>query len=209
MPISEQKPLVATPVEPVGTRGFVAIGASAGGLHALTTVLCALPGDFPAPIAVVQHLDPRYRSLMAQILGRKTHLLVREAAMGVRAEPGLVYVAPPDHHLLIEPDGTFTLTRSELVHFVRPSIDLLFESLAGAFRERAVGVILTGSGSDGAAGVSAIKRMGGTVIVQDEKSAEFSGMPTAAQRAATVDLVLPLEEIAPALRRVVGPRAPR
>ena len=76
MPISEQKPLVATPVEPVGTRGFVAIGASAGGLHALTTVLCALPGDFPAPIAVVQHLDPRYRSLMAQILGRKTHLLV-------------------------------------------------------------------------------------------------------------------------------------
>jgi two-component system chemotaxis response regulator CheB len=168
-----------------------------------------LPADFPAPIAVVQHLDPRYRSLMAQILGRKTHLLVREAATGQRAEPGVVYVAPPDHHLLIEPDGAFVLTRSELVHFVRPSIDLLFESLAGAFRERAVAVILTGSGSDGAAGVSAIKRMGGTVIVQDEKSAEFSGMPMAAQQAAPVDLVLALEEIAPALRRVVGPRASR
>ncbi len=209
MPISEQKSLVATPSEPVGAGEFVAIGASAGGLHALTTVLCALPGDFPAPIAVVQHLDPRYRSLMAQILGRKTHLLVRDAAAGLHAKPGGVYVAPPDHHLLIEADGTFALTQSDLVHFVRPSIDMLFESLARSFRERAVAVILTGSGNDGAAGVSAIKHMGGTVIVQDERSAEFSGMPTAALRAAAVDLVLPLEEIAPALRRVTGPRAPR
>jgi two-component system chemotaxis response regulator CheB len=92
---------------------------------------------------------------------------------------------------------------------VRPSVDLLFDSLAHAFRERAVAIILTGSGTDGASGVAAIKRGGGTVIVQNEQSAEFPGMPAAAVRAASVDMVLPLEEIAPALQRVVGRRASR
>jgi two-component system, chemotaxis family, protein-glutamate methylesterase/glutaminase len=211
VPISaEQKSLVEQQPTPVaGAHGLVAIGASAGGLRALTAVLCALPGDFPAPIAIVQHLDPRYRSLVAQILGRQTPLAVREVVDGMQAQPGTVYVAPPDHHLLIAADGIFSLSQTEVVHFVRPSIDLLFESLATSFRERAVAVILTGSGSDGAAGVLAIKRMGGTVIVQNEESAEFSGMPAAALRAVSVDLVLPLEEIAPALRRVVGERTSR
>jgi len=145
--------------------------------------------------------------LIAQILGRSTPLTVRDEAVdGMQVRAGTVCVAPPDHHLLIAADGTCSLSQTHLVHFVRPSIDLLFESLATSFRERAVAVILSGSGSDGASGVLAIKRMGGTVIVQNEESAEFSGMPAAALRAAAVDLVLPLEDIAPALRRVMGER---
>ncbi len=209
MPIFEEKPLVYPPRSDAGAIGLVAIGASAGGLHALTTILCALPADFQAPIAVVQHLDPRYRSLMAQILGRRTKLLVQEVTPGMQASPGRVHVAPPDYHLLINKDGTFSLSQTDLVHFVRPSIDLLFESLAESFQDRALAVILTGSGMDGSAGVQAIKRRGGTVIVQDEESAEFRGMPAAARRAAHVDFVLPLEDIAPALRRLVGQRAAR
>ena len=188
------------------TKGFdiIAMAASAGGLNALTHVLAALPRDFPVGILVVQHLDPRHRSLMADILGRRTALKVAEAAHGHRVRPGLIYVAPPDHHLLVDSDGVLTLTHTELVHFVRPSADLLFESTAASFRERAIAVVLSGSGSDGAMGVKAIKKMGGTVIVQDQESSEFYGMPGAAQQTGAVDFILPLQEIAPALQTLVG-----
>ena len=182
---------------------IVALAASAGGLKALTDVLAALPADFPAALAVVQHLDPRHRSLMAEILGKRTALRVREAREGDTLQPGLAFVAPPNRHLLANPDGTLSLSQSELVHFVRPSADLLFESIAASFRERAIAVVLSGSGSDGAMGVRAIKKMGGTVIVQDEKTSEFFGMPGAAQQTGAADFVLPLEEIAPALVKLV------
>jgi two-component system, chemotaxis family, protein-glutamate methylesterase/glutaminase len=177
----------------------IGIAASAGGLRALTTIVSALPADFPAPIAVVQHLDPRHPSYMAGILGRVARLLVKEAQEGEALRPGVVYLAPPDRHLLVNANGTLTLTRTELVHFVRPSADLLFESLAASFKSRAVAVVLTGSGSDGSLGLRAIKRMGGHVIAQDEATSEFFGMPEAAIRTGAVDLVLPLEEIAPSL----------
>lgn len=182
---------------------IVALAASAGGLKALTDVLAALPSDFPAALAVVQHLDPRHRSLMAEILGKRTRLQVREAHEGDVLRPGLAFIAPPNRHLLVNPDGTVSLSQSELVHFVRPSADLLFESAAASFRGRAIAVVLTGSGSDGAMGVKAIKKMGGTVIVQDQNTAEFYGMPDAAQKTGVVDFVLPLEEIAPALEKLV------
>lgn len=182
---------------------IVALAASAGGLKALTDVLAALPSDFPAALAVVQHLDPRHRSLMAEILGKRTRLQVREAHEGDVLRPGLAFIAPPNRHLLINPDRTVSLSQSELVHFVRPSADLLFESAAASFRGRAIAVVLTGSGSDGAMGVRAIKKMGGTVIVQDQNTAEFHGMPDAAQKTGVVDFVLPLEEIAPALEKLV------
>lgn len=182
---------------------IVALAASAGGLKALTDVLAALPSDFPAALAVVQHLDPRHRSLMAEILGKRTRLQVREAHEGDVLRPGLAFIAPPNRHLLINPDRTVSLSQSELVHFVRPSADLLFESAAASFRSRAIAVVLTGSGSDGAMGVKAIKKMGGTVIVQDQNTAEFHGMPDAAQKTGVVDFVLPLEEIAPALEKLV------
>jgi two-component system chemotaxis response regulator CheB len=183
---------------------IVALAASAGGLKALTDVLAALPRDFAAALVVVQHLDRRHRSLMAEILGKRTALLVREARDGDKLERGLVFIAPPDHHLLVNADGSVSLSRTELVHFVRPSADLLFESTAAAYRERAVAVVLSGSGRDGAMGVKAIKKMGGTVIVQDEKTSEFFGMPEAAQQTGIVDFILPLSEIAPALRTLIA-----
>jgi two-component system chemotaxis response regulator CheB len=178
---------------------IVAMASSAGGLNALTSILSRLPGDLPAPIVVVQHLDPRHRSLMAGVLSKRTPLRVVEASDGQKLEAGTVYIAPPDRHLLVNADGTLSLTYSELVHFVRPSADLLFESVAASYRERCIGVVLTGTGSDGAMGVKAIGKMGGTVIAQDEASSEFYGMPSAAIETGYVHFVLPLEEISPAI----------
>ncbi len=182
---------------------IVALAASAGGLAALGAVLSGLPDDFPAALVIVQHLDPRHRSLMADILSRRTKLKVKQAAEGDRLSPGIAYIAPPDRHLLVNPDGSLSLSQSELVHFVRPSADLLFESVAASYKGHAIAVVLTGNGSDGAMGVQAIKKMGGTVIVQDEKSSEFSGMPTAAIRTGQSDFILPLDEIAAALTTLV------
>jgi two-component system, chemotaxis family, protein-glutamate methylesterase/glutaminase len=181
----------------------VALASSAGGLQALNSVLADLPGSFPAAILVVQHLDPRHRSLMADLLARRTDLKVLQAQEGDRIKPGTVMIAPPDRHMLASEEHTISLTRSALVHYVRPSADLLFESVAGTYRERAVAVVLTGTGSDGAQGVRAIKSTGGTVIVQDPKTAAFNGMPDSAVRTGVVDFVLPLEEIASGLVRLV------
>lgn len=182
----------------------VALAASAGGVFALTEIFQRLPADFPAIVVVVQHLDPRHRSLMPQIFGRRSNLPVYSALEGMEVEPGHVYLAPPDRHMLINRDGTVSLTQTELVNFVRPSADLLFESVAAAYGERAIAVVLTGAGKDGSMGVTAIKKRGGSVIVQDEATSEFFGMPSAAIRTGTVDFVLSLEEIPPALVTLVG-----
>lgn len=130
-------------------------------------MLTPLPPEFPVPVVIVQHLDPKHSSLMAQILSRRTKLGVKEAENGETIEPGCAYVAPPDRHLLVNRDHTISLTQSELVHFVRPSADLLFESVAAAFGNRAIGVVLTGTGRDGSMGITAVKKMGGTVIAQN------------------------------------------
>jgi two-component system chemotaxis response regulator CheB len=182
---------------------LVAIASSAGGLRALTEVLSSLTADFPASIAVVQHLDPRHRSLMADILNRQSRLSIKEAEEGDRVHPGAVFIAPPDRHVLVNDDGRLSLSRAELVHFVRPSADLLFESVAASFKERAIAVMLTGTGRDGATGVQAIKKMGGTVIAQDEGTSEFFGMPGAAIQTGAVDFVLPLKDIGPALTKLI------
>jgi len=195
------------PEQPLTGRGdsaskpfdVVALASSAGGLTALSTVLGALPGNFPVAVVIVQHLDPRHRSLMADILSRRTPLKAKQAEEGETLRPGTVYVAPPDRHLLVNSDGTLSLTQSMLVRFVRPSADLLFESVAASYRDRAIAVVLSGSGSDGAMGAQAIKKMGGTVIAQDEATAEFPGMPSAVIKTRSVDFILPLHEIAPAL----------
>jgi two-component system, chemotaxis family, protein-glutamate methylesterase/glutaminase len=184
---------------------IVALAASAGGLRAISTVLASLRAEFPAPLVVVQHLDRSHPSLMAEILGRRTALRVKEAQHGELIRSGIAYIGPPDHHLLVEPDGTLLLTRTKLVHFVRPSADLLFESVAGSYGERAIGVVLSGTGRDGALGVKAMHETGATVISQEEASAEHAGMPHAASPYA--DLVLPLEAIAPALERLLASRA--
>jgi two-component system chemotaxis response regulator CheB len=181
----------------------VALAASAGGLTALSTLLAGLPIGFPAAVVLVQHLDPRRRSLMAEILSQRTSLPVKQAEEGERLRPAMVFIAPPDRHLLVNPDGTLSLSQSELVHFVRPSADRLFESVAASYKGRAIAVVLTGSGTDGATGVRAIKKMGGTVIVQDEKTAQFFGMPGAAIQTGHADFILPLDEIASALVTLV------
>lgn len=178
---------------------IVAIGASAGGLHALMSVVGSLPADFPAAVVIVQHLDPKHRSMLADILGRHTPLRVKEAEDGETIAPGVIYTAPPDRHLLVNGDGTLSLSRSELVHFLRPSADLLLESVAASFKGRAIAVILSGTGSDGSMGVKAIKKMGGAVIAQDPKTAEFPGMPGAAILTECVDSVRMLHEIGPNL----------
>ena len=194
----EQRP-TQLPDRPQAAAQIVAIAASAGGLRAISTVLSGLPANFPAAIAIVQHLDPRHRSLMPQILNRRTALTVKHAEAGESLQSGTVYFALPNYHLLITGDGCCSLTQSELVHFVRPSADLLFESVAASYQTKAIAVVLTGTGRDGARGVQAIAEKGGTAIAQDEATVEFFGMPDAAIRTGAVQFILPLDEIAPAL----------
>ena len=202
MPADTRRP-TAEPRSPGAAFDVVALASSAGGLRALEAVLSGLPADFPAAMVVVQHLDPRHRSLMADILDRHTALQVKQAEEGDQLVSGTVYIAPPNKHLLVNPGGRLSLSDSELVHFVRPSADLLFESVAGSYKDRAIAVVLTGTGSDGAMGVRAIKTMGGTVIAQDEATSEFFGMPGGAIQTGNVDFILSLNEIARALVTLV------
>jgi|SRR5262245_39283234 len=191
-----------TPAGRTGARralDVVVMAASAGGLKALSHVLAELPEAFPAAILVVQHVDPTHRSLMAEILDRRTSLDVKQAEDGDALEPGKVFVAPPNRHLLLTEGGTIALSGALPVNFLRPSADLLFESVAVVCKHRAIAVVLSGTGRDGATGVSAIKRMGGTVIVQSIGSSEFPGMPGSAIQTGDVDRILPLNEIASAL----------
>lgn len=186
---------------------IVAFAASAGGVFALGQILSQIPANFPAIVVIVQHLDPRHRSLMPQIFNRRSNLPVYQAVDGMEVESGKVYLAPPDRHLLINRDGTVSLTQTELVNFVRPSADLLFESVAAAYGERAIAVVLTGAGKDGSMGVTAIKSRGGTVIVQDEATSEFFSMPSAAIRTGSVDFVLAIDEIPASLMTLVAGEA--
>lgn len=202
-----QRPDLATEPPSASDPPFdlVAVGTSAGGLHALQSLLASLPASFPIPIVIVQHLDPRHRSLMSEILERHTDLRVQQASHGQELQPGTVHIAAPARHLLVTPDGTLEESDSELVRFVRPSVDVLFQSVAHAYGDRALAVILTGTGSDGATGVEAIDSRGGTVIVEDEDTAEFGGMPHAARATGAADFVLPLQDIPGALVRLVMP----
>ena len=176
---------------------LVVVAASAGGLPALAGLLSSLPATFPVPVAVVQHVGPR-QSLVAAILGRRAALHVKDVQAGEALLAGVVYVAPPDQHLIVTAGLVAQLNHTEPVHFLRPSADRLFESAARSCGP-VIGVILTGTGSDGAAGVAAIKAAGGVVIAQDEASSAFFGMPQAAIGTGGVDFVLPLIAIGPAL----------
>lgn len=182
---------------------LIALASSAGGLKALSEVLSGMPADFPAPITIVQHLDPKRRSLMATILRGRTKLDVKEAEEADQLLPATVYIAPPDSHLLVNSNRTLSLSQSEMTRFLRPSADVLFQSIADSYKDRAIAVVLTGSGSDGMVGVKAIKKMGGKVIAQNQATAEFFGMPGAAIESGSVDFILPLGEIAPALIALV------
>ncbi len=189
------------------TKTVIGIATSAGGLSALTRLLSALPPKLEAAVLVVQHMDPARPSHLADILGRRTPLPVKQAASNDRLQVGLVFIAPPGAHILVDPEGIISLSHRPPVHFVRPAADRLFESIAGSFGSRAVAVVLTGTGHDGATGAQAVKRAGGCVIVQDESTSEFFGMPKSAIDAGQVDQILPLDQIAPALVALCGETA--
>jgi two-component system, chemotaxis family, protein-glutamate methylesterase/glutaminase len=173
----------------------VVVGASAGGLRALETVLGGLPIGFPIPVVAVQHRARESSDTYADLLGRATPLPVREIEDDdVLRAPG-VYLAPPDYHVLIEP-GRIVLSVDEPVSYSRPSIDILFESAADVYGARVLAVLLTGANSDGARGLARVKQAGGYAIVQDPHTAESPEMPAAGIAAAPVDQVLPLEDIA-------------
>lgn len=175
------------------------IGVSAGGMHALKAIIPALPAEIALTIAVVQHLDARSDAFLPDYLNQLSAVRVKEAEDKEPLLPGTVYIAPPAYHLLIEPDKSFSLSVDEKVNFSRPSIDLLFESAAEAYRNALIGIILTGANSDGAKGLKAVKDNGGLAIVQDPLSAQAPFMPQAALKATAIDHLLPLERIAPTL----------
>ncbi len=181
---------------------LVVIGASWGGLEAVSQILDGLPDDFAAPIALVQHRSSE-ESRLASLLSRHTMWPVCEADDKEGWSPGKVFVAPPGYHLLIE-SGSFALSTDAPVRFSRPSIDVLFESAADDLHERVVGVILTGSNEDGAIGLARIKARGGYAIVQDPATAVRRDMPDAAIALADVDVVLPIDEIAGHLVELCG-----
>ncbi|MBI9034759.1 MAG: chemotaxis protein CheB [Bacteroidales bacterium] len=177
----------------------IVVGASAGGVEALTTVLPALNADLNFSVVVVQHISPHSDSFLVDYLNQLSPIKVKEVEEKEHIIPGVVYFAPPNYHLLIEEDETFSLTVDDKVNYSRPSIDVLFETAAVAFNQSLIGVILTGANSDGAEGMKRIKQFGGLTVVQDPSSAYVDVMPLAALEAIHADHILKLEEIAPFL----------
>ena len=186
------------------TYELVAIGASWGGLHAIEVVLSGLPDGFRTPIALAQHRAVDLGSgALARMLSLRSGLEVREVDDKDAIEPGGVYLAPPDYHLLVDPSG-FALSTEEVVQYSRPSIDVLFDSAADTYGERLIGVLLTGANDDGAYGIRRVKRRGGVTIAQDPATAVRPEMPAAAIATRAVDHVVPLDEIGPKLGELVG-----
>jgi two-component system chemotaxis response regulator CheB len=159
---------------------LVAIGASSGGLEALMALLPALPGSFPSPVVVVVHVPADRPNGLPAVLADRCQVRVREAEDKMPLEPGTVYFAPPDYHLLVERHGALALSAEPPVQYSRPSIDVLFESVAEAAGARALGILLSGANSDGAAGLASIRRRGGLTWVQSPASATVAAMPEAA-----------------------------
>jgi two-component system chemotaxis response regulator CheB len=178
----------------------IVVGASWGGLQAVGTFLESLGPQTSAAVVIAQHRSAEGFSELAELLQTNTDLPLRDAEDKDPIVPGTVLLAPQDYHLLIEAGGTVALSTEERVQFARPSIDVLFESAADAYREKCIGVVLTGLNEDGAAGLARIKRLGGVAVVQDPRSAERGEMPTAAIAATDVDVILPLGEIGAFLR---------
>lgn len=173
---------------------LIVIGTSLGGFSALKLILGKLPSAFPVPIAIVQHRHKESQTTLASYLQPLIPLPIREVEDKDEIAPGAIYLAPADYHLLVEP-GYFTLTTDEPVCYARPSIDVLFESAADVYRDRVIGIVLTGANQDGAQGAALIKARGGRVIVQDPVTAESAVMPDAAIAATEVDAILPLTAI--------------
>ena len=193
---TEPKAEQAPPDSPTAVRPYlVGIGASAGGLEALSKLIGALPTDLGLAYAVIQHLSPTHRSMMAQLLGRETAMAVKEITSGMVPEPNVIYVTPPSSNMVLR-DGRFILQDEPRHASPKPSVNAFFSSLAAEKGEDAIGVVLSGTGSDGAVGLREIKAVGGFTFAQEPQSAKYTGMPQAAIDTGCVDWVLPAEDIA-------------
>lgn len=173
----------------------IVIGVSSGGMSALKFIFSALPANFSTPIIIVQHVSANSDNQWIRLLNENSKLNLKEADEKELIEKGKAYFAPPNYHLMIEKDKTFSLTIEARVNFARPSIDVLFESAAEAYKEKLIGMILTGSNADGTAGLKRIKQCGGLTIAQDPKTAQSGYMPASAIAAVQVDYILPLDGI--------------
>lgn len=186
---------------------IIVVGASAGGLGAFEKLVAQFPSDFPATIFIVWHISPDYPSLLPQILARVASLPVKHAVDNEPIKTSQIYVAPPDRHLLVEP-GVVRLSRGPKENRFRPAIDVLFRSAAWSYGARVIGVVLTGSLDDGAAGLYAIKERGGIAVVQDPADALHASMPRAAMKAVTVDHCVPIVKMAALLANLVNKGIP-
>lgn len=182
----------------------IVIGASAGGMDAIKSILMPLQEEFQVPILIVQHLGPHSDGYMARHLNELCKINVKEADEKEKIIPGNVYIAPSNYHLLVEKDETLSLTVDPKVNYSRPSIDVLFESAAEVYENELIGIILTGGNGDGSKGLKRIKEFGGLAIVQDPRTAEADFMPKAAMKASEVDYILSLNKISNKLIKLVG-----
>jgi two-component system chemotaxis response regulator CheB len=178
-----------------GRYQAVVIGASAGGTAALQKILPFLPAGFPLPIVIAQHLHPLQDGAAIIHYAGGSALTVKDADEKESIRAGFVYFAPPNYHLLIEDDRTFSLSIDAKVHFTRPSVDVLFESAADAYGAGLIGIVLSGANQDGAEGLLRIKQRGGLTIAQDPQDAEIDYMPKSAIETASPDHILPADGI--------------
>ena len=177
----------------------VVLAASYGGIEAIKHILSIIPATFPVPIVFLLHVGDEFSQVLPRSIGRWANLPVKWAEEGERMASGQIYIAPPGAHLLIDNAKRFILSPTPRVQHARPSATMLFSSMAFAFKEHLLAVVLTGYGSDGAVGVNMIRGMGGQVIVQDKQSSLAFDMPQAAIRTGGADLILPLDKIPYAL----------
>ncbi len=184
----------------------VVIGVSSGGVQALSSLFRDLSADFSLPILVVQHIGPDAGDGLARLLDAHSKLHIKEADEHDLPLPGHVYLAPPNYHLLVEPDGHLALSADPPVSYARPSVDVLFETAAEAWGPALIGIMLTGANHDGARGLARIQARGGLVIVQDPADAEAPQMPLAALATTRADHVLPLVDIPALLTSLVTSR---
>jgi two-component system, chemotaxis family, protein-glutamate methylesterase/glutaminase len=182
----------------------VVVGASAGGVESLREVVAGIPGDFQAPICVVLHIPPFVESSLPHILDRAGPLSAVSAMNGATIKPGSIYVAPADHHLLVDPKGKLAVTKGPKENRFRPSIDALFRSAAYTFGSRTIGVVLSGQLDDGTSGLWSVQRLGGITVVQEPHDARFESMPRSALEFVDVDYNVPASDIPALLVRLVG-----
>lgn len=173
----------------------IVFGSSAGGLSALSHIFSSLPADYPLPLISVQHRVKDNRLLLEEVLAAKSALRIRQAEEKEKILSGTAYIAPPDYHLLIEDDMTFSLASSEAVMHSRPSIDVLFESAATALGKNLIGILLTGANADGSHGMTTMRKNGALTIAQDPDEADFPMMPRSAIETGSIVHVLTLQKI--------------